>query len=113
MLPGDQTMRHFGAAVDIGTTTVTVWLVNLHNGEVVAQAADYNGQIARGEDVISRIIYARRPENLDELQELVIGTINRLLATACRQAGADPAEILQGDHRGQYHDDPSIAGGLA
>jgi len=95
LLPGDQTLRHLGAAIDIGTTTVTVWLVNLQNGQVVAQAADYNAQIARGEDVISRIIYARKPERLDEMQGLVVETINRLLAAACSQAGANPDEIFK------------------
>ena len=68
LLPGDQADRNFGAAVDIGTTTVSVWLVDLETGEVVAQAADYNGQIARGEDVISRIIYAKRDGRLAEMQ---------------------------------------------
>jgi uncharacterized 2Fe-2S/4Fe-4S cluster protein (DUF4445 family) len=95
VIPGDQTLRHLGAAIDIGTTTVTVWLVNLYNGQVVAQAADYNGQIARGEDVISRIIYSRKPEQLAELQELVVETINRLLGAACSQAGAQPEEIFK------------------
>ncbi len=50
----------WGVAVDIGTTTVSVWLVDLISGEVRAQVAEYNGQIARGEDVISRIIYASK-----------------------------------------------------
>ena len=95
ILPGDQVDRNFGAAVDIGTTTVTVWLVDLESGEVVAQAADYNGQIARGEDVISRIIYAKREEHLAEMQQLVIGTINRLLEAACKQVGATPDEIFK------------------
>lgn len=95
LLPGDRTDRNFGAAVDIGTTTVSVWLVDLESGEVVAQAADYNGQIARGEDVISRIIYARRDERLIEMQGLVVGTINRLLEAACRQVGATTAEIFK------------------
>ncbi len=95
LLPGDQSDRNFGAAVDIGTTTVTVWLVDLESGEVVAQASDYNGQIARGEDVISRIIYARKPENLEELQGLVTGTINRLLAAACKQVNARPDEVFK------------------
>ncbi len=48
----------WGIAVDIGTTTVTLWLMDLTTGAVRAQVAEYNGQIARGEDVISRIIYA-------------------------------------------------------
>ncbi len=95
LLPGDRTDRNFGAAVDIGTTTVSVWLVDLESGEVVAQAADYNGQIARGEDVISRIIYAKRDERLTEMQGLVVGTINRLLEAACRQVGAGTDEIFK------------------
>lgn len=95
VLPGDQTDRNFGAAVDIGTTTVTVWLVDLESGEVVAQASDYNGQIARGEDVISRIIYAKKPGNLAELQHLVVDTINRLLAAACAQVHAQPDEVFK------------------
>ncbi len=95
LLPGDHTDRNLGAAIDIGTTTVTVWLVDLESGEVVAQASDYNGQIARGEDVISRIIYARKPGHLAELQELVVGTINRLLQAVCRQVRASTDEILK------------------
>jgi uncharacterized 2Fe-2S/4Fe-4S cluster protein (DUF4445 family) len=95
LLPGDHTDRNMGVAVDIGTTTVTVWLVDLESGEVVAQASDYNGQIARGEDVISRIIYARKPGHLAELQDLVVGTINRLLLAVCRQVKASPNEILK------------------
>ncbi len=95
LLPGDQTDRNLGAAVDIGTTTVTVWLVDLESGEVIAQASDYNGQIARGEDVISRIIYAKKPGHLAELQALVVGTVNRLLQNACRQVHATPDEILK------------------
>ena len=84
-----------GAAIDIGTTTVSVWLVDLETGEVVAQAADYNGQIARGEDVISRIIYAKRDDRLTEMQQMVVGTINRLLEAACKQVGAHTAEIFK------------------
>jgi uncharacterized 2Fe-2S/4Fe-4S cluster protein (DUF4445 family) len=95
VLPGDQTWRNYGAAVDIGTTTVTVWLVDLVSGEVVAQAADYNGQIARGEDVISRIIYASKGDNLFEMQSLVVRTINRLLENVCQQVGVKPEEVLK------------------
>jgi len=97
LLPGDQTDRNFGAAIDIGTTTVTVWLVDLVSGDAVAQAADYNGQIARGEDIISRIIYAskKNTDNLAELQSLVVNTINRLLKIACKRVGITPDEIFK------------------
>ena len=93
ILPGEYTGSLWGVAIDIGTTTNVVWLVDLVSGEVMAQAADYNGQIARGEDVISRIIYASKGKGEDkdkglfELQELVVRTLNRLLETVARQVG--------------------------
>ena len=85
----------WGAAVDIGTTTVTVWLVDLLTGQVRAQAAEYNGQIARGEDVISRIIYASKNGGHEEMQNLVLETINALLETACKRVQANPQEIFK------------------
>jgi len=73
----------WGVAIDIGTTTVTVWLVDLISGEVKAQAAEYNGQVNRGEDVISRIIYTGKNGGGEELRSLVLKTINELLEHAC------------------------------
>ena len=93
--PGDTTHSLWGAAVDIGTTTVTVYLVDLRSGEVKEIAADYNGQIARGEDVISRIIYASKGSGLQELSNLVTGTINRLVSHACRRQGIEPAQVYR------------------
>jgi uncharacterized 2Fe-2S/4Fe-4S cluster protein (DUF4445 family) len=75
----------WGAAIDIGTTTVSLWLVDLVSGQVRAQVAEYNGQIARGEDVISRIIYAGRNGGSDDLRQRVLDTINGLLELACKR----------------------------
>ncbi|RCK76071.1 MAG: Acetyl-CoA synthase corrinoid activation protein [Anaerolineae bacterium] len=88
----------WGAAIDIGTTTVTLWLVDLWTGIVHAQVAEYNAQIRRGEDVISRIIYADKEGGLQELQELVVGTINQLIETACKRVKnfrVNPQDILK------------------
>jgi len=85
----------WGAAVDIGTTTVTVWLVDLNTGQVRAQTAEYNGQIARGEDVISRIIYASKNSGHEEMQNLVLTTINGLIETACKRVQYSPQEIFK------------------
>lgn len=85
----------WGAAVDIGTTTVSVWLVNLLTGQVQAQVAEYNLQIARGEDVISRIIFASKEGGAQSLQKLVLDTINELLARACKRAQTDSSEIVK------------------
>ena len=85
----------WGLAIDIGTTTVTVWLVDLMTGKVKAQVADYNGQIARGEDVISRIIYSGKNERGVELRDLVLTTIHELVETACKRAQISPQEIIK------------------
>ena len=83
----------WGAAVDIGTTTVKVMLVDLISGEPKGQASEYNAQIARGEDVISRIIYASKGTGDQALRELVLETINDLLALACRRGKTRPEKI--------------------
>ena len=85
----------WGAAIDIGTTTVTLWLADLVSGKVRAQVAEYNGQIARGEDVISRIIYAGKNGGGDELRQRVLDTVNALLDTACKRVKARPTEIVK------------------
>lgn len=70
----------YGLAIDIGTTTVVVYLVNLRTGEIEDKQGTYNKQAKFGDDVISRIVHA--VENLESLQEMnqaVIDTINELI----------------------------------
>ncbi len=76
----------FGLAIDIGTTTVSVWLVELNGGEVIAQAAEYNRQIRCGEDVISRVIYAGKNNGQAELRRLVLESINTLVERVMKKA---------------------------
>jgi len=85
----------WGAAIDIGTTTVSVWMVDLLTGEVQAQVAEYNQQISRGEDVISRIIVAGKEGGDQKMRRLVVDTINDLLIRACKRLNANPNEILK------------------
>jgi uncharacterized 2Fe-2S/4Fe-4S cluster protein (DUF4445 family) len=91
--PGDTTLRHFAIAIDVGTTTVAVQLIDLAVAQVVAARSDYNDQIACGLDVISRINYARTPERLEELRQRVLATINRLIHQVAKSHGVDPREI--------------------
>jgi uncharacterized 2Fe-2S/4Fe-4S cluster protein (DUF4445 family) len=95
VLPGERLESLWAVAIDIGTTSNHVWLVDLISGEVMAQKADYNGQIARGEDVISRIIYASKGNGLEELQQLVMETLNRLLKQAARERGISTEQIYK------------------
>jgi uncharacterized 2Fe-2S/4Fe-4S cluster protein (DUF4445 family) len=88
-------IRPIGLALDIGTTTVTAYLVDLASGEVMASASGYNGQIAYGEDVISRIIYASKSPGLTQLGEAVRQTIDTLLDQLSKRTGISPDRILK------------------
>lgn len=102
VLPGEHLETLWAVAIDIGTTSNVVWLVDMIDGEVMSQQADYNGQIARGEDVISRIIYASKERGglqsgsgLEELQRLVMETLNRLIRQAAEERGIRTDEIYK------------------
>jgi uncharacterized 2Fe-2S/4Fe-4S cluster protein (DUF4445 family) len=85
----------YGVAIDIGTTTVSAYLVDLLSGEMLDSAAEYNGQISRGEDVISRIVYASKGDGLHELAGLVQGTINGLIEHLVRRNHVEARQIYK------------------
>ncbi len=58
IIPGHNPEHLYGLAVDIGTTTVVVYLLDLISGKFIDNAGTYNRQARYGDDVISRIIYA-------------------------------------------------------
>ncbi len=93
LVPEDDPL--YGLAIDIGTTTVTVWLVDLITGKVEAQVSEYNGQISRGEDVISRIIFSSKNGGREELQNRVLDTINQLIGQACKRTNTKPPDIVK------------------
>jgi uncharacterized 2Fe-2S/4Fe-4S cluster protein (DUF4445 family) len=82
-----------GLAVDLGTTSVVAYLVDFTTGRVVDTASTYNKQIACGDDVISRIIYAKRKRGLERLQKLAVESINELLDELQLRSGAEMREI--------------------
>lgn len=93
VLEDDQTQTSYGLAVDIGTTTVTVYLTDMLTSDVIDKASAYNAQISCGEDVISRIVYSQKGDGLQHLQRLVIKTINELLSELTTRNRIDPHEI--------------------
>lgn len=79
ILPGKSTDPLLGLAVDIGTTTVVVFLIDLLSGKVIDKSGTYNKQAKYGDDVISRMVYAdEEATGLSELQQAVLDTINEL-----------------------------------
>lgn len=90
---GDTTDRLYGLAMDIGTTTICALLLDLNSGKVMAEASGYNDQIRFGEDVISRIIYSQKSGGLEDLQEQVVRTINKVIENVCQQMIINPSDI--------------------
>jgi len=89
--------RDTAFAVDIGTTTVVVLLVDLVTGEVLSRAGAFNEQIRFGDNVITRIEAACQPEMLAALQRAVVReTIQPLLLRACGRAGRSAERIAGG-----------------
>lgn len=92
--PGTDATRAFGLAVDIGTTTVVVHLVDLGSGATVGAAAALNRQVAYGDDVISRIIRAAEPGGLEELRQAVVGELNVLVGRLAETHDVGGDEIV-------------------
>jgi len=92
-MAGEAVGRHIGISCDIGTTTVSVHLVDLATGSILSTKSDYNGQIRRGADIISRIEYAKTDKRLEEMRQLVAATINGLLISACEEVGASGDDV--------------------
>ena len=71
--------RHYGLAVDIGTTTVVAYLVDCTDGTLLDTGVTYNSQMRHGDDVITRIVHATEGGALQELRNAVVNDINGLL----------------------------------
>jgi len=88
-------VRLLGLAVDVGTTKVAAYLVDLETGHTLAKGGASNPQIAYGEDVISRISYTMTHANgAETLQRRLIETLNELAESLCAQAGRTPQHIV-------------------
>ena len=92
LAPGD---RLFGLAVDIGTTKLAAYLVDLATGHTIAKTGEMNPQIGYGEDVISRIGYcAEHADGRIVLQARLMETLNTLATQLCHEAGATQRQIV-------------------
>ncbi|MBE6958595.1 MAG: DUF4445 domain-containing protein [Ruminococcaceae bacterium] len=92
--PKDTTL--VGCAIDIGTTTVTMVLVDLESGKILAKGSSGNGQIRYGADVINRIIQQSRPGGREKLQKAILDeTLNPIIRNLCRSAKIVPESILR------------------
>ena len=99
---GDTTMHHYGLAVDYGSTTIVMELIDLNSGTVINQVKEVNGQTAFGTDILTRITYAlESQEHKEELQKATVKTLEGLLSRLRENTGihgADcPVMVLSGN----------------
>ena len=94
--PGDTTRSLYGVAVDVGTTKVVAYLIDLGTGNIVSTESMPNPQIPFGEDLMSRISYAMKDKNGGaQLQKAIVGGVNELMAKLCKNGGIDSDEVLE------------------
>ena len=92
--PPDKEKKCFGFALDIGTTTLVLQLVDLEQGEIIGYASEYNPQIRFGEDIINRIVYSTKSGGLNRLREAVIGSINDMILRLLTNSNIDEEDVV-------------------
>jgi uncharacterized 2Fe-2S/4Fe-4S cluster protein (DUF4445 family) len=92
---GGPSTRWLGLAVDIGTTKIAVYLVDMKTGKTLASKGLMNPQISYGEDVVTRIFVASRSaENAAKLQALLVDELNQAAAGLCSEVQSVPSCIV-------------------
>jgi uncharacterized 2Fe-2S/4Fe-4S cluster protein (DUF4445 family) len=88
--------RQLGLAIDLGTTKIAGYLVDLSDGQTLAAKGVMNPQISYGEDIISRINRViNSPDDGVQLQKLAVEAINELGADLCAEVSANNEEIVE------------------
>ena len=85
-----------GAAIDIGSTTMSAHLCDMNSGAVLASSGAMNPQIRFGEDLMSRVSYGFLNEGgANEMTDAVREGLQGLLEGAAKQAGVTPEDIVE------------------
>ena len=88
--------RLLGCAIDIGTTTVSMVIVDMTTGKILAKGSSGNGQIRYGADVINRIIEQGRSGGKKKLQDAIVKeTLVPIIANLCKSIDVSARSILR------------------
>ncbi len=91
-----RTSRQLGLAIDLGTTKIAGYLVDLSGGRTLAAKGVMNPQISYGEDIISRITgVVQSPDKGLPVQKLAVKAINKLCADLCAEVDAGMEEVIE------------------
>jgi len=90
---GNRTSSNYGLAIDVGTTTIAILLVDLISGKILGRESGLNRQITYGEELIPRIAFAGDPNGLKKLQMEVVKSINNIVDHLASRIGVENEEI--------------------
>ncbi len=91
--PGNTSLKNFGLAFDIGTTTISGQLVDLNSKKVLGTKATYNKQASFGSDIITRIIYAQEQDGLEKLHHAVVDGMNQMIQELIHENNIDLNDV--------------------
>jgi len=88
--------RALGLAVDIGTTKIAGYLLDLKTGKTLASVGRMNPQMAYGEDVMARVSHVMtHPEGAEQLRGLIVDEVNALTRELCLQSRQSASDIME------------------
>jgi len=83
----------FGIAMDLGTTTVSMALIDMDKAAVAGSVSFYNPQIMYGADVISRIVYSLGGNGRAVLKDAIVSETGRAILHLCAESGVSPDSV--------------------
>ncbi len=90
--PGNGAGGNLGLAIDLGTTSIVVYLVDVQDGSIIAATSGHNRQAACGDDVINRIVCAEK-DGVKKLSKMALATINSLISEALSAADKKAIDV--------------------
>lgn len=89
-------LQVFGAAIDIGSTTLALYVYDLKDGKLVYESSAMNPQIRFGEDLMSRVSYVMMNKGGDEKLTIAVRTkITEMLHEACENLEVKWDKLLE------------------
>ena len=92
---GDTSEKHYGLAVDLGSTTLVARMINCHTGKCIREVSCYNHQIAFGTDILTRIFYCKDDqEKMEEMRKASVESFLECMGMLEKETGIPPQACI-------------------
>ena len=93
VFPGFEEHPALGFAIDLGTSRLLFYLLDLRRGDLLAERSVPNPQVPHGEDILTRILFARRSNNLRLLRRLLRDIFNETMHGMVQDLGGHASDV--------------------